>query len=64
MKMIREAADAASQVYETHWLKHWTKAHVARLGRVKTDWGFRMAIAGLFSDIETIMKDVPQNEHP
>jgi hypothetical protein len=64
MRMIREAADVASRTYEKHWLKHWTMAHCSRLTRVKTDWGRRMALSGLFSDIETIMKDVPRIEHP
>lgn len=64
MQMIKEAAEVASEVYKTHWLHHWTKAHYMRFTRCTTTWGRRMAEAGLFNDIESVMKDVPQHEHP
>lgn len=60
MTMLREAAEVASLVYQKHWLHHWTKAHHLRLHRAQTDWGRRMAVSGMFSDIEQIMKDVPE----
>lgn len=58
MRMLRDAAEAASAVYAKHWLKHWTTAHHSRLQRAQTDWGRRMAVSGLFADIETIMEDL------
>lgn len=60
--MILFASKAAQETFKTHWLKHWITAHQARLKRCKTDWGRRMAVSGLFSDIETLVEDLPQYE--
>lgn len=56
--MIVEAAQAASAAFETHWLRHWLMAHNSRIARVKTQWGRSAAHAGLFGDIETIIKEI------
>jgi hypothetical protein len=60
--MILLAAKAAEEDFDKHWLRMWVPAHLKRLERCKTDWGRRMAASGFFSDIETIVKDLPQYE--
>jgi hypothetical protein len=60
--MILFAAKAAEEHFKDHWLKHWARAHSDRLARSKTDWGRRMAVSGLFGDIEKIVEELPQYE--
>lgn len=60
--MILFAAKEAQETFEGHWLKHWLITHSYRVKTCKTDWGRRMAVAGLFADIETVVEDLPQYE--
>lgn len=58
--MLVEAAQAASETFKDHWLRNWVIAHQERLKRCKTNWGRQMAVSGLFADIETVVKDIPE----
>jgi hypothetical protein len=62
METLRRAAEEAAEVFKTHWLQHWLKTHCYRVKTCNTDWGRRMAAAGLFADIETTMKDCTQDD--
>ena len=47
----------AAKAAEEHF-----KDHQQRLERCQTSWGRRMAVSGLFGDIERIVEDLPTYE--